>query len=76
MKDAQEKYQSDLHEMQKPLARYADDQDLEDLLKSQIREGDPMLKYLSSNKEIGDESPDGVRHGKFLIIVCSFSINY
>lgn len=35
-----------------------------------------MLKYISSNKETGNESSDGVRHGKSLIIVSSFSINY
>ncbi|KAF0757593.1 BUD13 [Aphis craccivora] len=64
VKDAQEQYESDLHEMQKPLARYADDQDLENLLKSKIRDGDPMLEYITKNKGSGDESPDGVRHEK------------
>lgn len=53
--------------MQKPLARYADDQDLENLLKSKIRDGDPMLEYISQNKNDGGESPDGVRHGKFVL---------
>lgn len=53
--------------MQKPLARYVDDQDLETLLKSKIRDGDPMLEYITKNKGTGDESPDGVRHGKFII---------
>lgn len=55
--------------MQKPLARYADDQDLEDLLKSKIRDGDPMLEYISKNKGHDDDSPDGVRHGKSIILV-------
>lgn len=54
--------------MQKPLARYADDQDLENLLKSKIRDGDPMLEYITKNKGSGEDSPDGVRHGKFLIL--------
>lgn len=67
--DAQEKYESDLHEMQKPLARYADDQDLENLLKSKVRDGDPMLDYIRKNKSADDDSPDGVRHGKCLTIV-------
>ncbi|XP_025420011.1 BUD13 homolog [Sipha flava] len=62
VKDAQDQYESDLHEMQKPLARYADDQDLENLLKSKIRDGDPMLEYITKNKSEGSESPDGVRH--------------
>lgn len=66
VKDAQKQHESDLHEMQKPLARYADDRDLEDLLKSKIRDGDPMLEYITNNKGNGDESPDGVRHGKLV----------
>lgn len=67
VKDAQDQYESDLHEMQKPLARYADDQDLENLLKSKIRDGDPMLEYISKNKKDGSESPDGIRHGEFVL---------
>jgi len=54
--------------MQKPLARYADDQDLENLLKSKIRDGDPMLEYITKNKGSGEDSPDGVRHGKSIKI--------
>jgi len=60
---AKEKHENDLHEMQKPLARYADDSDLEKLLKSKIRDGDPMLEYIAKNKGTGESSPDGVRHG-------------
>lgn len=32
--------------MSKPLARYADDEDLEKLLKEREREGDPMLAFV------------------------------
>lgn len=42
--------QEELHEMSKPLARYADDEDLERYLKEQEREGDPMLQYLRNKK--------------------------
>ncbi|OXA50481.1 BUD13 homolog [Folsomia candida] len=42
-----------LHEVSKPLARYADDQDLDEYLKKQDRDGDPMLKFLSSKKRGG-----------------------
>ncbi|GLV45576.1 uncharacterized protein CBL_02596 [Carabus blaptoides fortunei] len=45
-----EKMEQDLYEMSKPLARYADDQDLERHLKEQEREGDPMLKYIRKKK--------------------------
>lgn len=41
----------DLYEMSKPLARYADDEDLEKHLKEQEREGDPMLKFIKKKKE-------------------------
>nr|CAH7724784.1 unnamed protein product [Callosobruchus chinensis] len=39
-----------VHEMNKPLARYADDTDLEQYLKEQEREGDPMLDYIRKKK--------------------------
>uniref|UniRef100_A0A182KA45 BUD13 homolog n=1 Tax=Anopheles christyi TaxID=43041 RepID=A0A182KA45_9DIPT len=38
-------------EMEKPLARYADDKDLDEYLKEQEREGDPMLEYLRSKRK-------------------------
>jgi pre-mRNA-splicing factor CWC26 len=42
--------QQALHEISKPLARYADDKDLEQHLRNQEREGDPMLEYIRSKK--------------------------
>ena len=45
-KSAKEKLEDDLYEMSKPLARYADDEDLERLLKEREREGDPMLAFI------------------------------
>ena len=45
-----EKLEFDLHEMEKPLARYKSDSDLDNLLKNADREGDPMLAYLSRKK--------------------------
>jgi len=36
--------------MSKPLARYADDEDLDQHLRDQEREGDPMLEYIRSKK--------------------------
>lgn len=49
--DLKEKIEADLHEMNKPLARYADDEDLEKYLKEQEREGDPMLAYIRKKKK-------------------------
>ena len=48
--DRSVKLAEDVHEMSKPLARFADDQDLEKMLKEKDREGDPMAKYLASKK--------------------------
>ncbi|XP_060535186.1 BUD13 homolog [Cylas formicarius] len=45
------KIAEELHEMSKPLARYADDEDLEKYLKEQEREGDPMLAYIRKKKK-------------------------
>ena len=39
-----------IHEMSKPLARFADDEDLERLLREQDREGDPMAAYMAKKK--------------------------
>ena len=51
MEDREEKLKSDLHEMNKPLARYADDADLDRELRARDREDDPMLAYMKE-KEI------------------------
>lgn len=51
VEDQNEKLAQELHEMSKPLARYADDEDLERYLKEQEREGDPMLAYIRKKKK-------------------------
>ena len=40
-----------LHEMTKPLARYRDDSDLDEMLRNEDREGDPMLAFLQKKKK-------------------------
>ena len=47
---AHDKVADDLHEMSKPLARYKDDEDLENMLKAREREDDPMLQYIKNKK--------------------------
>ena len=42
---------SDLHEMDKPLARDKNDQDLDAHLKTIERSEDPMLKYMQKQKK-------------------------
>ena len=44
------KVADDLHEMSKPLARYKDDEDLENMLKERDREDDLMLEYIKKKK--------------------------
>lgn len=46
VEDAAERLADAMKEMSKPLARYADDEDLDKFLKAQEREGDPMLDYI------------------------------
>lgn len=45
-----EKVVEDEYEMSKPLARYADDEDLEKMLKERTRDGDPMLLFMKKSK--------------------------
>lgn len=47
---AAKKEQYEEHEMSKPLARYADDEDLERMLKERKRDGDPMLMFMKTSK--------------------------
>ncbi|CAG9836637.1 unnamed protein product [Diabrotica balteata] len=51
VQDESERYAEQQKEMNKPLARYADDEDLERYLKEQEREGDPMLAYIRKKKK-------------------------
>ncbi|XP_014394881.1 PREDICTED: BUD13 homolog [Myotis brandtii] len=46
----QQNVEDAIKEMQKPLARYIDDEDLDRMLREQEREGDPMAKFIKKNK--------------------------
>ncbi|KAL6266255.1 hypothetical protein P5V15_003115 [Pogonomyrmex californicus] len=67
VEDREEKLKSDLHEMNKPLARYADDADLDKELREQEREGDPMLEYIKQKQiKEGKRKPDAPQyHGSY-----------
>ncbi|XP_044745996.1 BUD13 homolog [Coccinella septempunctata] len=54
VEDATKKREEELVEFNKPLARYANDEDLEKYLKEQEREGDPMLAYIRKKKKKKD----------------------
>jgi len=49
------KVENEWHEMAKPLARYKDDKDLDEMLKQQEREEDPMLAFIKKSKEKSKE---------------------
>uniref|UniRef100_A0A8C6GY80 BUD13 homolog n=1 Tax=Mus spicilegus TaxID=10103 RepID=A0A8C6GY80_MUSSI len=46
----QQNIEDAMKEMQKPLARYIDDEDLDRMLREQEREGDPMANFIKKNK--------------------------
>lgn len=46
IEDYKQRVATETHEMSKPIARYADDNDLEHYLRNQCRDGDPMAKYM------------------------------
>lgn len=54
-----------IKEMQKPLARYIDDEDLDRMLREQEREGDPMASFIkkSKAKESKDKKGEPLRVG-------------
>lgn len=54
IEEFKERVAEEMHEQSKPLARYANDADLDDYLKQQYRDGDPMADYFQSkSKEKG-----------------------
>ena len=66
-KSAHEKITDDIYEMSKPLARYADDDDLEKMLKEREREGDPMLAFLKKKSENSQKGSAKVK-SKFIVV--------
>jgi len=48
-----------LHESNKPLARYADDEDLEKMRREEMRDGDPMAAYIMRRKQKQQPSASG-----------------
>lgn len=63
VEERNEKLHQDLHEMSKPLARYADDEDLDKELKMKLNEEDPLLAYFEQ-KEVseGKRAPGNMKY--------------
>lgn len=54
VEEHQARMQEHMHESNKPLARFADDKDLDEMLRHQSRDGDPMLEYLRNKEQAKD----------------------
>ena len=67
-KETQDKVADYLHEVDKPLARYRDDKDLEEMLKDQEREDDPMLAYMKQKKKKQDIKEG--KKGSYMYLLC------
>ncbi|VCW79217.1 unnamed protein product [Gulo gulo] len=52
----QQNVEDAVKEMQKPLARYIDDEDLDRMLREQEREGDPMASFIKKSKAKGSKN--------------------
>lgn len=55
----QQNVEDAVKEMQKPLARYIDDEDLDRMLREQEREGDPMANFIKKNKAKENKNKKG-----------------
>ncbi|GAB1603157.1 BUD13 homolog [Argonauta hians] len=55
MAQQQQAVQDSVYEMSKPLARYKDDKDLDQMLREKIRDGDPMLAFIKKKKKKPDK---------------------
>lgn len=49
--------ETETHEMNKPMARYANDEDLEEYLKNQCLDGDPMAEYFRKKRNETQSGP-------------------
>ena len=51
VQDQADALEDHLHEMSKPLARYKDDEDLDQMMREMEREEDPMLAFIKKKKK-------------------------
>lgn len=58
----QQNVEDAVKEMQKPLARYIDDQDLDQMLREQEREGDPMADFIRRKRAKEGKDAKGKPH--------------
>ena len=54
MEDKSKMVEEALHEVNKPLARYKDDDDLDQMLREQDRAEDPMLAFIKKKKKTSE----------------------
>jgi hypothetical protein len=71
---AMDKVQDEEYEMSKPLARFADDEDLEKMLKERPRDGDPMLMFMKKKKQTTGGTVVAKKKGLFFF--CCLGCHY
>lgn len=64
--------QDQVHEASKPLARFKDDKDLDEMLRREERLEDPMLDFIRKKKEKEDKKSGKKKKGKHCIIYYFF----
>lgn len=69
LEEYKERVETESHEMSKPVARYANDEDLEDYLKNQYREGDPMAAYMRKKDKESQKGPSKNENEFFYIFL-------
>lgn len=57
IEDYKERHAEEQYEQSKPLARYSDDKDLDEHLKQQSRDGDPMAEYFRKKNKDSQSGP-------------------
>ena len=75
-KSMAEKIEDEEYEMSKPLARFADDEDLEKMLKERLRDGDPMLMFTKKTKSLSTNKKQGNYHFSVYMGETWISTNY
>lgn len=72
IEDFEHRIATETHEMAKPVARYANDNDLEDYLRNQCRDGDPMAQYMQKKTTEKQSGPRKLMRVFFSLLYYAF----
>lgn len=65
IEEYKERVHTETHEMSKPIARYENDEDLENYQRQQYRDGDPMVAYFRKKESESKSNPCKYLHLQF-----------